>query len=88
LLITVLTLPTMALFPDSVALKWANPDPTALHGTTYERQMSVGDSAGKYVLFLVLGPFVGAALGVLGAGIFEDAAGEASGDAEPARVAG
>jgi hypothetical protein len=73
LLLTVLTLPTMALFPDSVAVKWANPDPDAPHGTTYERQMSVGDSAGKYVLFLLLGPLVGAGMGIVGAAIAETA---------------
>jgi hypothetical protein len=69
LLLTVLTLPTMALFPNSVALKWANPDPDVPHGTTYERQMSVGDSAGKYVLFLLLGPLVGAGMGLVGAAV-------------------
>ncbi|HEX6754545.1 MAG TPA: hypothetical protein VF109_01220 [Mycobacteriales bacterium] len=78
LLTTVLTLPTMALFPNAVPLKWANPDPAAPHGTTYERQMSVSDSAGNYVAFLLLGPLVGVGMGIVGAGLAQDAATKAA----------
>jgi hypothetical protein len=67
LVATVLTLPTMALFPTHVPLKWANPDPTVPHGTPYELRMSVGDAAVRYAAVLMLVPLVGAGLGAIGA---------------------
>jgi hypothetical protein len=67
LVATVLTLPTMVLFPTHVNLHWANPDPEAPHGTPYELRMSVGDTAGKYLGVLILAPMLGAGLGAYGA---------------------
>jgi hypothetical protein len=69
LVVTVLTITTMLLLPRHVHLKWANPDPTAAHGTTFELQMSVGDAAGKYLFFLLFGPLIGTGLGVVGGAI-------------------
>jgi hypothetical protein len=66
LLIAVLTIPTMVRFPHDVRLEWANPDPTVAHGTPFEVQMSVSDAAQRYEIFLVLGPLLGAVLGVGG----------------------
>lgn len=60
LVIALLTIPTMVHFPDRVALKEPHPVASAL---TYDRQMSVGDGAGKYVLLLFLAPLLGAAMG-------------------------
>ena len=60
LVIALLTIPTMVHFPDRVALKEPHPVAGAL---TYDRQMSVGDGAGKYVLLLFLAPLLGAAMG-------------------------
>lgn len=67
-LVTVLTVGTMLLFPGSVDLIWANPDPLAPHGTAYELQMTLSDTAGKYQLALLFGPLVGLALGAVAAG--------------------
>jgi hypothetical protein len=66
LLLGVVTVSTMLLFPHSVSLVWANPDQDAPHGTPYEWQMSLGDSAAKYEAGLVIGPLVGLFLGALG----------------------
>ncbi|MEV6240883.1 hypothetical protein [Lentzea sp. NPDC051838] len=66
LLLAALTITTMVLFPGQVDLEWANPDPSAPHGTTFELQMSVGDAAIRYQLGLLLGPLAGAAAGFLG----------------------
>lgn len=63
--ITVLTLSTMLLMPGHVALRWANPDPSAAHGTPFEVQMSVGDAAGKYQLALLAWPLLGMLLGAV-----------------------
>jgi hypothetical protein len=43
-----------------------NPDPNVPHGTTYEIQMSLSDTATKYQIGLLLGPLLGLALGALG----------------------
>ena len=67
LLITVLTIPTMLVFPDRVPLKWANPSPLVPHGTVFEIQMSLGDAAVGYLVWLLLGPLLGATLGLAGA---------------------
>lgn len=67
LVVTVLTIPTMVAFPTHVPLKWANPDPNVPHGTLYELQMSVGDTAGRYLAVLILAPLLGAGLGAWGA---------------------
>jgi len=37
-----------------VPLSWANPDPAAPHGTPFEIQMTVSDTAGRYLTVLVL----------------------------------
>ena len=66
LVLGILTITTMLLFPRQVDLEWANPDPTAPHGTAYEVQMSVGDAALKYQAGLLLGPLLGSALGAVG----------------------
>jgi len=66
LALVILTIPTMLLFPSHVPLKWANPDPSVPHGTRFEREMSVGDAADKYMGFLLLGPLLGITLGVVG----------------------
>ena len=66
LALVILTIPTMLLFPTHVPLKWANPDPSVPHGTRFEREMSVGDAADKYMGFLLLGPLLGITLGVVG----------------------
>ena len=63
LVVGILTLSTMLLRPHDVTLRWANPDPNVPHGTTYEVQMSVGDTAQKYEGLLLLGPLVGAIIG-------------------------
>ncbi len=65
-LLSVLTISTMLIFPTHVDLKWANPDPDVPHGTPYEVRMSVGDSAGKYLFDLLLGPLIGLGLGAIG----------------------
>jgi hypothetical protein len=67
LLIAVLTIPTMVRFPHDVRLEWASPDPNVAHGTPFEVQMSVSDAAQRYEIFLVLGPLLGAAIGLGGA---------------------
>jgi hypothetical protein len=67
LLLAVLTIGTMLLFPRLVDLKWANPSPFVPHGTTYELQMTLGDTAAKYYLILLAGPILGLVLGGLGA---------------------
>jgi hypothetical protein len=64
--LAILTVGTMLLFPRHVDLKWANPDPNVPHGTTYEIQMSLSDTAGKYQIGLLLGPLLGLVLGALG----------------------
>jgi hypothetical protein len=69
LLLGVVTVSTMLMFPHRVALKWANPDRDVPHGTTYEWQMSLGDSAEKYETGLIIGPLVGLFLGIVGAGL-------------------
>ena len=66
LLLAVLTIPTMVRFPHDVRLEWANPDPNLAHGTPFEVQMSVSDAAQRYEIFLVLGPLLGAAIGMAG----------------------
>lgn len=66
LLLATLTITTMLLFPQHVDLLWANPNPTVPHGTQFEIQMSVGDAAIKYQAALLIGPFVGLVLGVIG----------------------
>jgi hypothetical protein len=66
LALVILTIPTMLLFPTHVPPKWANPDPSVPHGTKFEREMSVGDAADKYMGFLLLGPLLGFTLGVVG----------------------
>jgi hypothetical protein len=66
LLLNILTIGTMLLLPGHVDLKWANPDPNATHGTTFEVQMSVGDAAIKYEVGLLLGPLIGFVLGAIG----------------------
>jgi hypothetical protein len=71
LLITVLTIPTMLVFPDRVPLKWANPSPLVPHGTVFEIQMSLGDAAVGYIVWLLLGPLLGATLGLAGAWMSE-----------------
>jgi hypothetical protein len=63
LLLAVLTIATMLLFPEHVDLKWANPSPAVPHGTPYEIQMSVSDSAIRYFVGLVVGPLLGLVLG-------------------------
>jgi hypothetical protein len=67
LLITLLTIPTMLLFPHQVHLKWANPDPDAPHGTPFEVEMSVGDTAARYEGLLFIAPFAGFLFGCIGA---------------------
>jgi hypothetical protein len=63
--LTSLTLGMMRLYPERVALRWANPDPNVPHGTPFERQMSVSDAAGSYLPLMILAPIVGSALGAL-----------------------
>jgi hypothetical protein len=63
LLLAVLTIATMVFFPEHVDLKWANPSAAVPHGTPFEIQMSVSDTAVKYFAGLVLGPLVGLLLG-------------------------
>jgi hypothetical protein len=59
LVITNLTVTTMLLMPRAVPLIWANPDPAAPHGTLFEIQMTVSDTAGQYLVVLVLAPLIG-----------------------------
>ncbi|MDT7790196.1 MAG: hypothetical protein QOF58_8615 [Pseudonocardiales bacterium] len=66
LVLATLTIATMVLLPGQVDLEWANPDPSAPHGTLFELQMSVGDAAIRYQLGLLLGPLAGVACGFLG----------------------
>jgi hypothetical protein len=66
IVVGVLTVSTMVSYPERVELRWANPDPSAPHGTQYELQMSVGDASTKYEAFLLLGPLIGLVLGGLG----------------------
>lgn len=73
LLLNILTITTMLLFPRQVDLKWANPDPTVPHGTTFEVQMSVSDTALPYQIGLLLGPLAGLALGAIGGNILTPA---------------
>lgn len=68
LVVTVLTVTTMLLMPRAVPLIWANPDPTVPHGTLFEIQMSVADTADQYIAVLVLAPLVGLLGGVIAAG--------------------
>jgi hypothetical protein len=56
---TNLAVTTMLLMPRAVPLIWANPDPAAPHGTPFEIQMTVSDTAGGYLSVLVLAPLVG-----------------------------
>jgi hypothetical protein len=63
LLLAVLTIATMLVFPGHVDLKWANPSPAVPHGTPFEVQMSVSDTAVKYLAALILLPLVGLLLG-------------------------
>jgi hypothetical protein len=63
LLLAVLTIATMLVFPEHVDLEWANPSPAVPHGTRYEIQMSVSDTALRYFVGLVVGPLLGLLLG-------------------------
>ncbi|MGW4208601.1 hypothetical protein ACWEIJ_11500 [Lentzea sp. NPDC004789] len=65
-LLATLTIATMVLLPGQVDLEWANPDPSVPHGTLFELQMSVSDTAIRYQLGLLLGPAAGLAIGYLG----------------------
>jgi hypothetical protein len=65
LVLSVLTIGTMLMFPGQVDLIWANPDPNVAHGTAFEVQMSVGDTAIKYQLGLFVLPLVGSVIGAL-----------------------
>jgi hypothetical protein len=67
LVLGALTVTTLLLAPQRVALEWANPDPHAPHGTPFEVQMSVGDSVERYLGYLVLGPLGGLLLSGAGA---------------------
>ena len=67
LVTTNLTITTMLLMPRAVPLIWANPDPNAPHGTLFEIQMTVSDTAGQYLIVLLLAPLVGLIGGVLAA---------------------
>lgn len=69
LLLSVLTIGTMLILPGQVDLIWANPDPNVTHGTTYELQMSVGDTAIKYQLGLLLLPLIGLVFGAVGSSL-------------------
>jgi hypothetical protein len=68
LVVTVLTVTTMLLMPRAVPLVWANPDPTVPHGTLFEIQMTVADTADQYIGVLALAPLVGLLGGVVAAG--------------------
>jgi hypothetical protein len=59
LVTTNLTITTMLLMPRAVPLSWANPDPNAPHGTPFEIQMTIGDTAGRYLVVLILAPLLG-----------------------------
>jgi hypothetical protein len=71
LVLSALTVMTLFLMPQRVALEWANPDPHAPHGTPFEIEMSVADSIDEHLGFLVVGPFGGLALSVVGVAIVE-----------------
>ncbi|MBO3749505.1 hypothetical protein J5X84_25795 [Streptosporangiaceae bacterium NEAU-GS5] len=62
-LTAVLTVTTMLFLPRHVDLIWANPSPFVPHGTPYEIQMTMGDTAGKYQIGLFLGPIAGLLVG-------------------------
>ncbi|GAA0377167.1 hypothetical protein Acor_30750 [Acrocarpospora corrugata] len=66
LVVAILTITTMLTLPGQVDLKWANPSPSVPHGTPFEIQMSVGDSAAKYEAGLIAGPLLGLLLGAFG----------------------
>jgi len=73
-LTAVFTVTTMLLFPRHVDLIWANPSPFAPHGTPFEIQMTIGDTAAKYQIGLLLGPVAGLFFGGLFSGRVESSA--------------
>jgi hypothetical protein len=78
LVVTVLTVTTMLVMPRAVPLIWANPDPAAPHGTLFEIQLTVSDTADQYIGVLVLAPLIGLLGGVIAAGRSASRDGEAS----------
>jgi hypothetical protein len=69
LVVAVLTLPTLMLWPDRVTdIRWSNPADASLpYPTPDDFAMSVSDSVGKYLAFVVVGPVLGMVLGSTGA---------------------
>jgi hypothetical protein len=69
LVVAVLTLPTLMLRPDRVTdIRWSNPADASLpYPTPDDFAMSVSDSVGKYLAFVVVGPMLGMVLGWAGA---------------------
>ncbi|GAA0990852.1 hypothetical protein GCM10009555_077290 [Acrocarpospora macrocephala] len=66
LVVAILTITTMLMLPRQVDLIWANPSPNVPHGTLFEVQMSVSDTAAKYEAGLIAGPLLGLLIGAFG----------------------
>jgi len=71
LVASLVTLPTLMLWPDRVAaVRWSNPaDASRPYPTPDDFAMSVSDSVGKYLAFVVAGPVLGMVLGWAGAAL-------------------
>jgi hypothetical protein len=65
------TITMLYLMPQRVPIEWANPDPHVPHGTPFEVQMSVGDSVGTHLLYLIVGPLIGVVLSSVGIAVSE-----------------
>lgn len=72
LVLLVCTLASMRIFPHSVPLEWANPDPSVPHGTPFEWRMSLQDHAASYLWLLLFGPLVGIGFGAAGTALADE----------------